>query len=124
MSLWIVCALPPAGFAACGLLGTRLGKGFTTAAGVGSVALATLAAFSRLIPFVSGDHAPIVELVSPWFTAGGFSVDIAYRLDALSAVMLSFVTFVGFLIHVYSVGYMHGETDAGYARYFAYLNLF
>ena len=39
--------------------------------------------------------------------------------------MLSFVTFVGFLIHVYSIGYMrHDETDAGYARYFAYLNLF
>jgi NADH-quinone oxidoreductase subunit L len=124
MPLWLVCALPLAGFAACGLLGTRLGKGFTTAAGVGSVALATLAAFSRLIPFASGDHAAVVERLAPWFTAGGFSVDIAYRLDALSAVMLSFVTFVGFLIHVYSIGYMHGETDAGYARYFAYLNLF
>jgi NADH-quinone oxidoreductase subunit L len=124
MPLWIVCTLPLAGFAACGLLGTRLGKGFTTAAGVGSVGLATIAAFSRLLPFASGDHAPIVERLQPWFAAGGFSVEFAYRLDALSAVMLSFVTFVGFLIHVYSVGYMHGETDAGYARYFAYLNLF
>jgi NADH-quinone oxidoreductase subunit L len=46
------------------------------------------------------------------------------RLDALSAVMLFFVTFVGFLIHVYSVGYMHSEGERGYARYFAYLNLF
>ena len=124
MPLWIVCALPLAGFLACGLAGTRLGKGFTTAAGLGSVGLATVAAFSRLLTFAAGDHSAIVERLAPWFAAGGFSVDIAYRLDALSAVMLSFVTFVGFLIHVYSVGYMHTETDAGYARYFAYLNLF
>jgi NADH-quinone oxidoreductase subunit L len=124
MPLWIVCALPLAGFAACGLLGTRLGKGFTTAAGVGSVALATIVAFSRLAAFAGGDHTSVVERVATWFSAGGFSADIAFRLDPLSAVMLSFVTFVGFLIHVYSIGYMHGETDAGYARYFAYLNLF
>ncbi len=49
-------------------------------------------------------------------------VDATLRLDSLSALMLAFVTFVGFLIHVYSVGYM--GHDAGYGRYFAYLNLF
>ncbi|MDW7966623.1 MAG: NADH-quinone oxidoreductase subunit L, partial [Thermoanaerobaculum sp.] len=51
-------------------------------------------------------------------------VDFALRLDGLSAVMVFFVTLVGFLIHVYSVGYMDGEGARGYARYFAYLNLF
>ena len=54
--------------------------------------------------------------------AGDYSVDVAFRLDALSALMLSFVTFVGTLIHLYSVGYMQDEE--GYGRYFAYLNLF
>ena len=54
--------------------------------------------------------------------AGDYSVDVAFRLDALSALMLSFVTFVGTLIHVYSVGYM--QEEEGYGRYFAYLNLF
>jgi len=125
LPLWLVPALPLAGFLACGLLGKKLGKSFVTAAGVGSVGLATAVAYARLLPFFSGDHAPVVERIGPWITAGGFSADLAMRLDPLSALMTSFVTFVGFLIHVYSVGYMrHDETEAGYARYFAYLNLF
>jgi len=123
--LWLVPALPLAGFLLCILFGRRMGKGFVTAAGVGSVALATVAAYARLLPFVASDRAPVVEKISDWITAGPFAVDLSLRLDALSALMISFVTFVGFLIHLYSVGYMsHDETDAGYARYFAYLNLF
>ena len=57
-----------------------------------------------------------------WFGAKALVVDVAFRLDALSALMLGFVTFVGTLIHVYSVGYM--GHDPGYGRYFSYLNLF
>jgi NADH-quinone oxidoreductase subunit L len=124
-ALWVVPALPLAGFLLCILLGRRLGKGFVTAAGVGSVGLATIAAWSRLIPYFAGDGTPRVERIAPWIDAGNFSVDLSLRLDPLSALMVSFVTFVGFLIHVYSVGYMrHDETDAGYARFFAYMNLF
>jgi NADH-quinone oxidoreductase subunit L len=125
LPLWLIPALPLAGFAVNGLLGKKLGKSFVTAVGTGSVGLATAVAFARLLPFLSGDHAPLVERIAPWISAGGFSADIALRLDPLSALMASFVTFVGFWIHVYSVGYMrHDETEAGYARYFAYLNLF
>ncbi|MDQ6891569.1 MAG: NADH-quinone oxidoreductase subunit L [Acidobacteriota bacterium] len=123
--LWLIPALPLVGFLLCLLFGSRMGKAFTAAMGAGSVGLATVAAFSRLIPFLRGDHAPIVEKVSDWISAGPFVADASLRLDPLSALMVSFVTFVGFLIHVYSVGYMaHDETDAGFARYFAYLNLF
>ena len=123
--LWLVPALPLAGFLINGLAGKKLGKSFVSAVGVGSVGLATVAASARLIPFLAGDHAAVVERIAPWFSAGGFSAELAMRLDPLSALMTSFVTFVGFWIHVYSVGYMrHDETEAGYARYFAYLNLF
>lgn len=67
-----------------------------------------------------------VELF-PWIdtftgTAGSFGVSVAYQFDQLSILMTLVVTGVGFLIHVYSVGYMHG--DPGYWRFFAYLNLF
>ena len=124
-ALWIILALPLAGFVLCLLLGSRLGKSFVTAAGVGSVGLATVAAWTRLIPYFSGSAAPAVERIAPWISAGNFSVDLSLRLDPLSGLMVSFVTFVGFLIHVYSIGYMrHDETDAGYARFFAYMNLF
>jgi NADH-quinone oxidoreductase subunit L len=115
--LWVVPALPLAGFLLCLLLGRRLGKSFASAVGAGSVGLATVAAWSRLVPYLTGDGGTIVEKVAPWIAAGNFAVDISLRLDPLSALMVSFVTFVGFLIHVYSIGYMkHDETGAGYAR--------
>jgi NADH-quinone oxidoreductase subunit L len=124
-ALWIIPALPLAGFLLCLLFGSRSGKSFVTAVGVGSVGLATVAAWTRLIPFFSGSAAPAVERIAPWISAGNFSVDLSLRLDPLSGLMVSFVTFVGFLIHVYSIGYMrHDETEAGYARFFAYMNLF
>ncbi|HEY4231411.1 MAG TPA: NADH-quinone oxidoreductase subunit L [Thermoanaerobaculia bacterium] len=126
IALWVIPVIPLVGFALNGLLGTRLGKSFVSAVGVGSAGLATIAAYSRLIPYLSsGGGTPMIEPYGSWIVAGSLSIDLSFRLDPLSALMLSFVTFVGFLIHVYSVGYMHhDETDAGYARYFAYLNLF
>ena len=125
IALWIVPALPLVGFLLCLLLGRRLGKSFVSVVGPGSVGLATIAAWSRLVPYLAGDGKPVIERLAPWIAAGNFSVDFSLRLDPLSALMVSFVTFVGFLIHVYSIGYMKlDETDAGYARYFAYLNLF
>ena len=125
VALWVVPALPLAGFLLCILLGRRLGKGFVSAIGVGSVGLATVAAWARLVPYLSGAGAPEVERIAPWIDAGNFSVDLSLRLDPLSGLMISFVTFVGFLIHLYSIGYLkNDEIDAGYARYFAYMNLF
>ncbi len=124
--LALVPLLPLAGFALCGLLGRRLGRSFVTAAGVGSAGLSLLAAWARLVPYAArvfgGDASPVLERYGSWIHAGTFSADLALRLDPLTALMLAFVTFVGFLIHVYSIGYM-GE-DEGYGRYFAYLNLF
>jgi NADH-quinone oxidoreductase subunit L len=64
----------------------------------------------------------ITENWLPWIKAGGFEVEFSFLLDPLSAVMILVVTGVGFLIHVYSIGYM--SHDPGYGRYFSYLNLF
>ena len=124
--LWLIPAIPLVGFAVNGLLGTRLGKSFVSAVGVGAAGLTTLAAYSRLIPFATGSHATVVEPVTSWIAVANLSIDLSFRLDPLSALMLSFVTFVALLIHIYAIGYMHGDdaTDAGYARFFAYLNLF
>ncbi len=95
LPLWLIPALPLAGFLVNGLLGTRLGKRFVSVVGVGSVGLATLVAWARLLPYLAGDHAPIVERVGEWIRAGDFTADIAFRLDPLSALMIAFVTFVG-----------------------------
>jgi NADH-quinone oxidoreductase subunit L len=57
-----------------------------------------------------------------WITSGGFKVSVGFLIDPLTAVMLIVVTTVSSLVHIYSIGYMHG--DKGYYRFFAYLNLF
>ena len=109
-----------------------------TVVGAGSVALACLFAFGAIFDVGLGrlsQGASHVVTLYRWIPLGvneavgqvpgraaEWFVDAAFRLDSLSALMLAFVTFVGFLIHVYSVGYM--GHDSGYGRYFAYLNLF
>ena len=124
-NLWLLLALPLAGAFILLAGALRFSKKTTTAVGVGSVGLALLVALAALWEYVShGAHEPFTLTLFRWIAAGQFAVDFSLRLDALSAVMVFFVTFVGFLIHLYSVGYMQGESERGYARYFAYLNLF
>jgi NADH-quinone oxidoreductase subunit L len=109
-----------------------------TAVGVGSVALSCIFAFGAIFDIglsALASGATHVVTLYRWVPLGvnesigkvpgraaEWAVDAAFRLDALSALMIAFVTFVGFLIHVYSVGYM--GHDEGYGRFFAYLNLF
>src|SRR5437773_872444 len=100
--LWLIPLIPLAGFAVNGLLGTRLGKSFVSVVGVGASGLATLAAYSRVVPFLRGDRSVVIEPVTSWIVAGKLTIDLSFRLDPLSVLMLSFVTFVAFLIHIYS----------------------
>src|SRR5215212_261829 len=129
--LWLIPITPFAGFVLNGLFGKRAGKGFVTAvalaASLGAALLGTVAAFQYNGAYPHGGRH--LDLVYNWFNsggapngAGGIGADIAFQLDPLSIVMLMVVTWIGFLIHVYSAGYMGHEE--GYWRYFAYLNLF
>jgi NADH-quinone oxidoreductase subunit L len=121
--LWLIPLLPFAGFLINGILGRRLPKAL-----VSTVALvAPLASFALVLnaakATTSGLALPYVETCPiGWINAGTLHIDFSFALDQLSLVMLLVVTGVGFLIHIYSVGYMHD--DEGYARYFSYLNLF
>ncbi len=122
--LWLIPLAPFAGFLLNGLFGKRAGKPFVTAVALlGSLApavLGTWAAIQYHTAFPHGDR--YVDHVYSWIASGKIGAEVAFQLDPLSIVMLMVVTWVGFFIHVYSVGYMHD--DDGYARYFAYLNLF
>ncbi len=75
-----------------------------------------------LLLFLSFAGEPLVLDYYTWMAAGDFQVSFAYRVDELSLLMGLVVSGVGALIHLYSVGYMHG--DPGYWRFFAYMNLF
>jgi NADH-quinone oxidoreductase subunit L len=122
--LWIIIALPLLGAAINGLLGKNFSKPLVNAIGVGSVSLAFLAAMEAIREFtqLSPEQIPWVRSYFTWITAGIFKVDFALHVDQLTVVMLFVVTFVGLLVHIYSVGYMAHEE--GYYRFFAYLNLF
>ena len=100
--------------------GARAGRRAVNAIGPGVVLAAFLLAVAAF--FQLPDGGALVDRMFPWITAGELHVDFALRVDALSALMILVITGVGFLIHVYSVGYM--AEDADVARYFAYLNLF
>ncbi len=120
----LIPLLPLVGFLLNGLLGRRLPKALVSAIALG-FPLASLAIVARDAWMIwSGSVAlPVVELNAPsWISAGLLHVDFSLAVDQLTVVMLLIITGVGFLIHLYSVGYMAHED--GYWRYFAYLNLF
>src|ERR1043165_935141 len=123
-TLWLIPLLPFAGFVINGLFGRRAGKPFVTvvalAGSLGAAILGTVAAVQYHAASPHGERR--VKGVYDWFSSGNIGAPVAFQLDPLSIVMLMVVTWVGFLIHVYSVGYMHD--DDGYWRYFAYLNFF
>jgi NADH-quinone oxidoreductase subunit L len=120
--LWLIPILPLAGAALNGCLGRKPPKALVTAINVGAPLLSLLLALGCLWQFAQGDTTQAFEQTLYAWTAGPLHIDVGFQLDSLSAVMLFVVTFVGFWIHVYSVGYM--GHDEGYRRYFAYLNLF
>src|ERR1700680_5131561 len=119
--LWVVPILPLAGAAINGFFGRRSSKrAITTVALVFCGAAFAMALF--LAANFSAASAPYYYDLAHWIRSGNFQVDFSFYLDQLSLVMLLVVTGVGFLIHIYSVGYMWD--DPGYYRFFAYLNLF
>src|SRR3989454_10359216 len=123
--LWVLPALPLVGFVVNGTLAlTRpTAKRAVSIVGVGTLVLAFVAAALAVAGLArQPPTAPLVFRYWEWIPAGDLQVAFALQLDQLAGVMILVVTGVGALIHVFSVGYMH--EDPGYARYFAYLNLF
>jgi NADH-quinone oxidoreductase subunit L len=116
---WITFA-PLVGAIVNGAIGKRLPK---TASGIlGCLGPAVSFALGVKLLFDVKSGGSITETAATWMAAGAFSIDIAWRADALAAVMVLVVAGVGSLIHVYSIEYM--KKDEGFARFFTYLNLF
>jgi NADH-quinone oxidoreductase subunit L len=116
---WLIPLLPLLGFTIIGLAGKRLSKAMVSAVGCGSILLAL--GMSAAVFFELKGTSRVVD-VFEWINAGKLNLGFSLLIDPLSALFLLIITGVGFLIHVYSTGYMHD--DEGYARYFSYLNLF
>jgi NADH-quinone oxidoreductase subunit L len=123
--VWLAVALPLAGFLVNGALALwRPGaKSAVSLVGVGVLLASFAVALGVFLELrLSPPHGPIIVDLWRWLPVGPLQIDMAFQVDQLSAVMMLVVTGVGSLIHLFSVGYM--REDPGYARYFAYLNLF
>ncbi len=123
--LSIIIFAPLAGAAINWLIGRRVrNERFIATVACGSVAISALVAF--YLAFNSHgalrSEEPLFDYIWTWLRVGNFRADFALAMDRLSGTYALFITFVGFLIHVFAVGYMHGED--GFYRFFAYLNLF
>ena len=120
--IWIIPFLPFAGSFILIIFGKSLSRPIVSLIGVGSVGLAALMTLAVGVNFISSGGNAIDRVVWQWIDAAGLSVGFAFHLDALSLVFIFVITFVGFLIHIFSTEFM--EDDEGFTRFFAYLNLF
>jgi len=135
--IWLIPLLPALGAAVNGLVGIRFFSkrtaGLVACTLMGAAFALSLWAFWGLLDLPAEGREHTVR-VAPWMSSlplqlsdgaiGTFDIPWGFRLDPLSAMMILVVTGIGFLIHIYSIGYMHGEPRGAYARFFAYLNLF
>ncbi len=120
--LFLIPSLPFAGFLILALAGRRLSRATIALVGAGSVGMSALLTMIMAIEFIGSQDIAFTQTLWTWMKVGGFSASVSFSLDALSLVMIFVITFVGFLIHLYSAEFM--QNDEGYSRFFAYMNLF
>jgi len=121
-NLWIIPLLPLLGSAINGLLGKTWPKNIVNSVALGSTGLSFLCALEAVREFFESGQRPFHKEFFDWIVAGNFRAGFDLQFDQLTVVMVLVVTGVGFLIHIYSTGYMAHE--GGYYRFFSYLNLF
>ncbi|HED08903.1 MAG TPA: NADH-quinone oxidoreductase subunit L [Ignavibacteria bacterium] len=123
--IYLTVLFPLLGFIINGVFGRKIKNekiiGIIGSSTIGLAFIIALFAFFETLSLPVENREHIIELFT-WLKAGGLDIHIAYQVDQLSLVMALIVTGVGFIIHVYSIGYMHG--DKSFWRFFAYLNLF
>lgn len=123
--IYLTILLPLAGFLINGIFGSRIKNekviGIIGSGVIGLSFLVAAGAFFQTLGLPAEERQHIVNLFT-WLNVGGLNVGFSYQVDQLSLVMALIVTGVGFIIHVYSIGYMHG--DKSFWRFFAYMNLF
>src|SRR6185369_8965802 len=124
-NFWLIPLFPLIGFLINGLFGKKIkNEAIIGTIGTAAIAASFVVSCGILMDLVGrpAEQRVFEKVVFTWIQAGTFKADMAFLVDPLSAVMIMVVTGVGSLIHLYSIGYMHGEE--GFYRFFAYLNLF
>ncbi|MES2217263.1 MAG: NADH-quinone oxidoreductase subunit L [Pseudomonadota bacterium] len=117
-----IILLPLGGALIAGLLGKKIGRSATALTTIVLVGISFLLSCYMAYEILIAGHAPVDAVVYNWIKAGAFKIDVALLIDRLSATMAFIVTFVSFMVHIYTVGYM--RDDPGYQRFFSYVSLF
>jgi NADH-quinone oxidoreductase subunit L len=120
--LWLIPALPFLGAFILIVTAGKLSRTLAALIGSGSIGIAALITIIIGLGFIADPSQTFRQTLWTWIEVGSFKPAFAFHLDALSMVFLFVITFVGFLIHIYSIEFMHD--DEGFPRFFAYLNLF
>ncbi|MCS6823471.1 MAG: NADH-quinone oxidoreductase subunit L [Cytophagaceae bacterium] len=120
--VFLIPLLPLTGFLILGSLNNRLPKTIVSFVGCGTVLGSFVIVLTLLSGTLSGTITSATISYFDWIYAGDLNLKMSFLIDPLSVLMMTIITGVGFLIHVYSAGYMH--EDSGFVRYFAFLNLF
>ncbi|RLA89814.1 MAG: NADH-quinone oxidoreductase subunit L [Deltaproteobacteria bacterium] len=122
--VWLVPLVPILGFLFNGLLGKRVPKWLVSLVGCSVIGISFLIVILIFLEYLKlpADAKPVEVVVYNWISSGNFNALAAFLVDPLSLIMMLVVSGVSFIIHIYSVGYMHD--DEGYPRYFSFLNLF
>jgi len=119
--VWLIPLFPLLGYLITGLLNRKLSKNLTGLVACGALAASFIVS---LLIFLEENHtrASHTVVLFDWISSGSFHANFSFLVDPLSSIFLMIITGVGFLIHVYSTGYM--KDDDGFRRFFSYLNLF
>jgi NADH-quinone oxidoreductase subunit L len=119
---WLIPLFPLLGFIVIGLLNKRLPVNLSGGIAAAMVFLSFVVSAFLFNQVAQEGSIPERVVLFDWITVGDLSIPFSFLIDRLSVIMLMVITGVGFLIHLYSIGYMHHDQD--HARYFSYLNLF
>ncbi len=120
--IWLVPLMPLIGFLINGLGFQKISKNMAALIGCGTVLISFIVAVAIFFTDMKAGGETVQVTLFNWINAGNFQVDFSFLVDRLSILMILIVTGVGFLIHIYSAGYMHD--DEGFGKFFAYMNLF
>jgi NADH-quinone oxidoreductase subunit L len=122
--LLLIPLLPFLGFVVNAFIGRRLPKSISGGVACLAIIGSFVVSLSSVFGLLAGHEPAVRQEVFNWISSGRLQIPFTLYLDHLSSVMILVITGIGSLIHIYSTGYMHEESDSEYARYFSYLNLF
>jgi len=121
-SLIIIAFAPLVAAAIAGLFGRKIGRMGAHSVTILAVGLSCAFSVRALLQFINGEAVAFNENLYTWAISGDVTINVGFLVDSLTAIMMSVVTFVSLMVHIYSVGYM--KDDPGYQRFFSYISLF